>query len=110
MQEKDGLSVHHACRIIGQYRGSQRDVSTVPADEDAWTRALVALAFAYGRYGSRRVTALLQAGGQGPVSAHLASRGAERRVDGSSLTRIPPRRGRARGCSRGTGRGSSASG
>ena len=62
MQEKYGLSVHHACRIIGQYRGSQRDVSTVPADEDAWTRALVALAFAYGRYGSRRVTALLQAG------------------------------------------------
>ena len=36
---------------------------TVPADEDALTRAIVALASAYGRYGYRRVTALLQAAG-----------------------------------------------
>jgi len=55
--------VRRACRIIGHYRGPQRDVSPAPADEDAWTRALVALAFAYGRYGDRRITALLQAAG-----------------------------------------------
>ncbi|KNY20064.1 integrase [Methylobacterium sp. ARG-1] len=36
---------------------------TVPADEDALTRAIVALASDYGRYGYRRVTALLQTGG-----------------------------------------------
>ena len=35
----------------------------VPADEDALTRAIVALASEYGRYGYRRVTALLQAAG-----------------------------------------------
>jgi putative transposase len=38
-------------------------VSTLPADEDALTRAIVALASEYGRYGYRRVTALLQADG-----------------------------------------------
>jgi putative transposase len=39
-------------------------VPTVLADEDALTRAIVALASEYGRYGYRRVTALLQAGGR----------------------------------------------
>jgi transposase InsO family protein len=38
-------------------------VPTVLADEDALTRAIVALASEYGRYGYRRVTALLQAAG-----------------------------------------------
>ncbi|GAA0255594.1 hypothetical protein LNAOJCKE_5321 [Methylorubrum aminovorans] len=36
---------------------------TVPADEDTLTRAIIALASEYGRYGYRRVTALLQAAG-----------------------------------------------
>lgn len=36
---------------------------TVPADEEALTRALIALASEYGRYGYRRVTSLLQAAG-----------------------------------------------
>ena len=36
---------------------------TVPVDEDALTRAIIALASEYGRYGYRRVTALLQAAG-----------------------------------------------
>ena len=33
------------------------------ADEDALTQAIVALASEYGRYGCRRITALLQAAG-----------------------------------------------
>lgn len=33
------------------------------ADEDELTRAIIALASEYGRYGYRRVTALLQAAG-----------------------------------------------
>ena len=36
---------------------------TVLADEDDLTRAVIALASEYGRYGYRRVTALLQADG-----------------------------------------------
>jgi len=38
-------------------------VPAVPVDEDALTRAIVALASEYGRYGYRRVTVLLQAAG-----------------------------------------------
>jgi putative transposase len=38
-------------------------VPTVLAGEDGLTRAIVALASEYGRYGYRRVTALLQAAG-----------------------------------------------
>jgi hypothetical protein len=37
---------------------------TLPADEDDLTRAIVSLASEYGRYGYRRVTALLQADGR----------------------------------------------
>ncbi|MBL7309644.1 IS3 family transposase, partial [Escherichia coli] len=63
IRERCGLSERHACRIVGQHRGTQRYVPTVPADGDALTRAIVALASEYGRYGYRRVTALLQADG-----------------------------------------------
>lgn len=63
IREKYSLSERHACRIVGQHRGTQRYVPTVPADEEALTRALIALASEYGRYGYRRVTALLQAAG-----------------------------------------------
>lgn len=59
MREKYGLSECHACRIVGQHRGTQRYAPTMPDDEDAPTRAIVALAFEYGRYGYRRVAALL---------------------------------------------------
>ena len=58
-----GLSERHACRIVGRHRGTQPYMPTVPADEDALTRAIIALASEYGRYGYRRVTALLQAAG-----------------------------------------------
>ena len=51
------------------------------ADEDALTRAIITLASQYGRYGYRRITALLQrgrlAGRQGPGAADLATGGAE---------------------------------
>ncbi len=63
IREKYGFSERHACRIVGQHRGTQRYVSTLPADEDAPTRAIVALASKYGRYGYRCVTVLLQAAG-----------------------------------------------
>ena len=49
IREKYDLSERHACRIVGQHRGTQRYVPTVPADEDALTRAIIALASEYGR-------------------------------------------------------------
>ncbi|GJE53525.1 hypothetical protein GOFOIKOB_6607 [Methylobacterium tardum] len=63
IREKYGLSERRACRIVGQHRGTQRYMPTVLADEDALTQAIIALASEYGRYGYRRVTALLQADG-----------------------------------------------
>lgn len=61
IRAKYGLSERHACRIVGQHRGTQRYMPSVQADEDGLTRAIVALASEYGRYGYRRVTALLAA-------------------------------------------------
>jgi hypothetical protein len=57
------VSERHACRIVSQPQGTQRYVPTVRADEDVLTKAVVTLAYEYGRYGYRRVTALLQSGG-----------------------------------------------
>ena len=47
--------------LVGQHRGTHLYASTLRADEDAPTRAIIALAPDYGRYGYRHVTALLQA-------------------------------------------------
>jgi transposase InsO family protein len=63
IRERYGLSERHACRLVSQHRGTQRYVPTLQADEDALTRSIVALASEYGRYGYRRITALLQAAG-----------------------------------------------
>ncbi len=60
IRETYGLSERHACRIVSQPRGTQRYVPTLRADEDALTQAIVVLASQYGRYGYRRITALLQ--------------------------------------------------
>jgi len=48
---------------LGQPRGTQRYLPTQAADEDALTQAIVALASEYGRYGYRRITALLNEAG-----------------------------------------------
>src|SRR5260370_31509579 len=58
-----GLSERHACRLVGQPRGTQRYQPTQGDDEDQLTKAIVALATEYGRYGYRRITALLQQAG-----------------------------------------------
>jgi putative transposase len=46
--------------VLGQWRGTQRYEVIYRTDEDALTRAIVALASEYGRYGYRRITALLR--------------------------------------------------
>jgi len=57
------VSERHACRLLGQGRGTQRYEPVRRVDEDALTRAIVVLAAQYGRYGYRRITALLQGAG-----------------------------------------------
>jgi len=47
-------------QVVKQPRGAQRYWPTQWDDEDALTQAIVTLASQYGRYGYRRITALLQ--------------------------------------------------
>ena len=57
------ITERHACRLLGQWRGTQRYLPTQRPDEDELTRAIVSLASEYGRYGYRRITALLRRAG-----------------------------------------------
>ena len=43
------LSERHACRLLGQWRGTQRYQRIYRVDEEALTRAIVVLASEYGR-------------------------------------------------------------
>ena len=52
-----------ACRVLGQHRSTQRRLPTTPDDEAALTADIMELACQYGRYGYRRITALLRAAG-----------------------------------------------
>ena len=58
-----GVPERRACRVLDQHRSTQRKPPTKPEDEAALTADIVALATRYGRYGYRRITALLQAAG-----------------------------------------------
>jgi putative transposase len=49
--------------VLGQHRSTQRKVPQGRADEDALTADIVALASQYGRYGYRRITAMLREAG-----------------------------------------------
>jgi putative transposase len=57
------VSERTACRVLGQHRSTQRKVPKTPDDEAALTADIVALAIQYGRYGYRRVTAMLRQAG-----------------------------------------------
>ena len=58
-----GLSERRVCRVLGQHRSTQRKIPTTPDDEAALTADILALALQYGRYGYRRITALLREAG-----------------------------------------------
>ncbi len=62
-RRKYDVSERHACRLVGQPRGTQRYTLIVRADEDALTQAIIAPASEYGRYGYRRVAKLLKDAG-----------------------------------------------
>lgn len=60
VQEVLSVTERHACRVIGQHRSTQRKIPQGRPDEDALTRSIIALASEYGRYGYRRIWALLR--------------------------------------------------
>ena len=58
-----GVSERRACQVLGQHRSTRRKPSRKPADEARLTADIVELAKQYGRYGYRRITALLHQAG-----------------------------------------------
>jgi putative transposase len=86
-----GVSERRACRALGQHRSVQRHTAEPRPDEDALTAEIVALAGAYGRYGYRRVTALLRQAGW-RVNAKRVERIWRR--EGLKVPRKQPKRGR----------------
>ena len=57
------VSQRRACRVLGQSRATQRRQAHVPDDEPRLVRRMTELAGEFGRYGYRRVAALLRAEG-----------------------------------------------
>ena len=53
------VSERRACKVLGQPRCTQRRQRQVPHDEPRLVREMTALATQYGRYGYRRITAML---------------------------------------------------
>jgi transposase InsO family protein len=59
----DRVSQRRACRVLGQFRSTQRRTPAAPDDEPRLVARMVELAWQYGRYGYRRVAALLRSEG-----------------------------------------------
>lgn len=63
VQQKLGVSERRACRVLNQPRSVQRHKSNKSGEEEVLSRDIVRLASTYGRYGYRRITALLRTEG-----------------------------------------------
>jgi transposase InsO family protein len=85
------LPERRVCRVIGQPRSTQRYRRVDADDEAALTEAIVRLASAYGRYGYRRITALLR--GEGWYVNHKRVERIWRR-EGLKVPAKQPKRGR----------------
>ncbi|WP_171123504.1 MULTISPECIES: IS3 family transposase [unclassified Ruegeria] len=57
------VSERRACRVLGQHRSTQRRVPRGRADEDRLVADMIELTRQYGRYGYRRIAALLREAG-----------------------------------------------
>ncbi len=85
------MSERRACQVLGQSRSTQRHRAFAPSDEPRLVTRIVQLASAYGRYGYRRITALLRREGWRVNHQRL-----ERiwRQEGLKVPKKQPRRGR----------------
>ena len=63
VREKVHISERRACRVLGQARSTQRRRAKARDDEDALTGRIIQLASCHGRYGYRRIAALLREAG-----------------------------------------------
>ena len=91
MRETLAVSERRACRVLGQVRRTQRYTPRKGDDEVFLTTNIVSLARHYGRYGYRRITAMLRADGWGVNHKRV-----ERiwRQEGLKVPTKQPKRGR----------------
>ncbi|MCB9976918.1 MAG: hypothetical protein H6858_04880 [Rhodospirillales bacterium] len=75
VQQKLGISERRACKALGQSRGLQRRVRKRKGDEEVLIGEMTALAVRYGRYGYKRITAMLMRAGRSITSASSACGG-----------------------------------
>ena len=92
MCEALAVSERRACRVLGQVRRTQRYASIMSDDETVLVAHVVSLATEYGRYGYRRITALLRADGW-PVNHKRVER--IWRQEGLKVPARQPKRGTA---------------
>jgi len=85
------VSERRACKVLGQSRATQRRVTVELDDEEFIKNRIITLAKKYGRYGYRRITALLK--NEGIMINHKR---VERiwRQEGLKVPRKQPKRGR----------------
>lgn len=86
------VSQRRACQVLDQARATQRRQLSLPSDEKRLTEDIIALATKYGRYGYRRVTALLN----NEMGWRVNHKRVERiwRKEGLKVPKKQPRRGR----------------
>ena len=86
-----GVSERRACRVVGQPRSTHRHRAQPPSDEPRLVTRIMELASRYGRYGYRRVTALLRREGW-----RVNHKRVERlwRQEGLKVPKKQPKRGR----------------
>ena len=86
-----GVSERRACRVLGQARSTQRHDVEISDDERRLVERIIELAREYGRYGYRRITAMLQHEGW-----RVNHKRVERiwRQEGLKVPRKQPKRGR----------------
>jgi putative transposase len=85
------VSERRACRVLSQSRATQRHTPHIPSDEEQLRNRIVELATRYGRYGYRRITAMLR-----QESWRVNHKRVERiwRQEGLKVPKRQPKRGR----------------
>jgi putative transposase len=93
ISEKLPVSQRRVCKALNQARTTQRRQLSPPSDEDQLSKDIIELAIKYGRYGYRRITALLN---DYPLSWRVNHKRVERiwRREGLKVPQKQPKRGR----------------
>jgi len=91
VEERLEISEKRSCQVLDQPRSTQRRLPRISGDEEALTADIIALATRFGRYGYRRITALLRR-----LGWHVNHKRVERiwRREGLKVPKRQPRRAR----------------